>query len=291
MTLAAKTGLHTPINIGVDWLTCTTLSKASSRKMQALGEECLVVQQRRGNDLKGWGMSGFEGFKCGQIQMGVRGRECIVRLTGDYADSHWRRFYALSENVSRLDLQVTVDTGSIASKHVARYYGQAARARRKNRNFPKVWECRDSDGPATLYFGTRVSDLFGRVYDKFSQAGPAWPTGAVRFELQCSRRQGVLNAKSLYEARDPQLWISDRVRSYFGNHALAPLWSTDPLTNYSCPRRRTDLERRLLWLQSAVRPSVQLLIEAGKEQLVLEALGFRRSRRGKVVQFSQAKTA
>jgi DNA relaxase NicK len=282
---------NTVLSVGVDWLTCTTLHKKSSKKIMALAEDCMTGQQRLGNEVRGWGMSGFDGLACGQIQAGTRCGEALIRLTGEYAASNWRRFYSLADNVSRIDLQVTIDTHQKASTVVAKHYGQAARARKKSGRFPKVWECRDSDGPATLYFGKRVSDLFARVYDKFGQAGDAWPPGSVRYELQCNRRQAIVAASRIYESKSELPAINHRVWSYFNEHALRPLWPSVGWVNYSCPRRRSDLERRLVWLNASVRPSVMLLKDAGKLPEVLIALGLSNESMGQLVQFPQTKTA
>lgn len=248
-------------------------------------------QQRAGNVVRAWSMSGFEGMKCGQVQCGTRGVETIVRLTGEYAAPNWRRFYQLADNVSRLDMQVTVDSHLKASTVVAKHYGQAARARRKNGRFPKVWECRDSDGPATLYFGKRVSELFARVYDKYSQAGEGWPRGAVRYELQCNGQQAMLNAKKVYGASSESLAINGRVHSYFATHGLRSLWTYEGVDNYSCPRRRSDLDQRLLWLSTAVAPSVRLLMDAGRAEEMLRALGLTRSRQGNVITLREVKAS
>lgn len=251
----------------------------------------MVGQQRAGNDVKPWGMSGFDGMKCGQIQVGTRGHETLVRLTGEYAAGTWRRFYALADNVSRIDLQVTVDAGRPASHVVVKHYGEAKRARRKSSRFPKVWECRDSDGPATLYLGKRVSDLFARVYDKRSQAGGDWPIGAVRYELQCNGKQARLNANRIYRSRSQFPAILDRVYSYFTEHALSLSWLDARKGNYSYPRRRSDNDRRLLWIKTAVRPSVEALVADGRTSELLDALGLSVARSGKIVTLQIAKAS
>jgi len=259
--------------------------------MLSLAEHAMVGQRRAGNDVRPWGMSGFDGFICGPIQIGTRGVETIVRLTGEYASSNWRRFYALADGCSRLDLQVTVDTHRKASTVVAKHYRQAARARGRNKNFPKVWECRDSNGPATLYFGKRVSALFGRVYDKFSESQAKWPEGAVRFELQHNGKAAKLIASKLFRARSEKVAIADRVSSYFRNHGLTPLWPIEFNDNYNCPRRRSDDDKRLAWLQAQVRPSVAALVAAGKTRELLEALNLTVLKSGRVVTVRIAKAS
>jgi len=249
----------------------------------------MVQQHREGNEVKPWGMAGFDGFKCGSIQVGTRGHETIVRLTGGYAANTWRRYYALCDNVSRIDLQTTVDVGMKASVQVARHYKQAARARKKDGRFPKVWECRDSDGPATLYLGKRVSEKFARVYDKFAEAGAEWPESAVRYELQCNGQTASIVAAKLFKARSELLSITSHVWTYFHDRALCLAWSSAEVDNICCPRKSSDLERRLSWIQKAVRPSVQLLVNAGRQDEVLKALGLSVARSGKIHNIKLAK--
>ena len=285
-------GDNTPLlSVGVDWLTVTALNRKSSSKMQALSEFAMKAAHLEGNDVKPWGMSGFDGMKCGPIQCGTRGDETIVRLTGEYAASNWRRFYALSDSVSRIDLQVTADVGRKASLHVAHHYKQAARARKKLANFPNVWECRSADGPATLYFGKRVSELFARVYDKFSEAGENWPTSAVRYELQCNGKQAKLNAARLFKATSEIPAIRDRVFTYFSSHALTLQWPAARVSNVSYSRRRSDDDRRLLWIRKAVKPSVKSLVDHGRVPELLEALGLTMMKSGKIVTLRVAKAS
>lgn len=273
MSDSSERGSSELISAGVDWMTCTALFPKSSIRLRTLAELMLQKEKRAGNDVSPWGMAGFDGMMCGQIQVGTRDQQTLVRVSSDLAHSTWRRLYCLCDNVSRLDIEATYIMQAKPGTVVAKAYGQAARFSRKSVASATVSTLRTAHGPATLYIGKRSSDLFARCYDKSSEGGPAWPKGAVRFELELKGKQANLTVKRLYESSATESWVDSRLRSYFVEHGVDYPGPPDSPSNYSCPRTRPDVDRRLLWLATHVRPSIELVInEVGRDR-VLEALG------------------
>ncbi len=60
--------------------------------------------------------------------------------------------------------------------------------------------------------------------------------------------------------------------------------SVDGLDKVRCDPRHTSDDRRLLWLHTQVRPSLERLARNGKLILALEALGLKKAQLKKIVE-------
>jgi len=128
----------------------------------------------------------------------------------------------------------------------------------------------------TMYLGSRSSTRrFFRLYDKSSdldqELGEFW-----RAEIQYGRSLAG-GAMEWYLARENHYrFVIDLVCSEFYD---AMGWS--PLPNYlpvtteliDEPKEPSPLSKKLVWLETCVRPTVAILIEAGLEGEIREALG------------------
>ena len=221
----------------------------------------------------GWGMSGYSGFRCGEIEMGKRGPELIVRLMSGTAQRSWRRIYELADTVTRIDVQVTVDMGQDCQRFVWDYYKRASKQSAKVKGGPKVNVILGNDGGATLYCGARTSNRFGRVYAKGPQSKNNDFKNCLRFEVQYNSRMAKGVARALSNTRsENDACIARSVRFFRDRIGTIPV-STAIVTIDRCSRSRSDVHRKLIWLRESVSPSVRLLSNMGYSLEVLRALG------------------
>lgn len=230
-------------------------------------------QKQLGNLEKTWGMSGFSGFRCGEVEYGVRGDEFMVRLMSDAARQSWRRFYELCDSVTRIDVQTTIDMKQDCQELVWKYYQRANRKSAKLKRGPKNRVILGSDGGATLYCGERTSTRFGRVYAKGPQTKLEVFETTLRFEIQYNGRLAKLVARKLYDSRPDFSQSIGRCCEFFDSRIGNIPLRTALVINDSCSRKRSDVARKLHWLSEAVRPSVQMLIDLGLADEVVKALG------------------
>lgn len=278
------------LDCGVDYITSTSASRSSTRELLAVGEKLMKREYRNGGIEKSWGMSGFTGWCCGHVQMGRRGQEGIVRLGSIVAQDKWRMVHAAGSNVSRLDLQVTTRTETPARKSIARHFRQASRWSKASPGRSTVSIFSTSDGPSTVYCGKRSSDQFGRIYDKGAESGLDHWTNAVRYEVEMKAERAMRAADFLASQSKPLVQVQSLVSTFFSGRGCDLQWTWAD-TNISCPRSRSDLERRLRWIEESVRPSVLLLMHRGKSKEVLAALGLVQTARGKLTTLQLAKRA
>lgn len=222
---------------------------------------------------RAWGLSGFSGFHAGEVEIGQRGHECIVRLMSSTAQRSWRRIYELGDTATRIDVQVTVDMGQDCQRFVWDYYKRASAMSAKRTGGPSVNVILGNDGGATVYCGARTSNRFGRVYAKGPQSGMDQFKNCLRFEVQYNSRLAKSVARSLAHTSSEADWCVARSVRFFEERIGRIPIRTAKIINDSCSRKRTDIERKLIWLRESVNSSVALLCERGLTLEVLDALG------------------
>lgn len=218
-------------------------------------------------------MSGFSGFKVGDIEFATRGDEFMVRLMSGAAQRSWREVYELGSSVTRLDLQVTVEMHRDCQQLVWDYYRRANRKSLEKKRGPRNRVILGNDGGATLYCGERSSNRFGRCYAKGPQSKLAQFQTALRFELQLNGKLAKIVSTRLYSSKDERQFALDRSVSFFESRIGRVPIRTSMFINDSCSRKRSDVRQKLNWLATSVNPSVQLLIKLGYREEVLRALG------------------
>lgn len=275
LATANETGTLDPqiISAGVDWITVTTPDPASSHVLALQIAGIVDHQKQMGALERPWGMSGFTGFKVGEIEYAMRGDEFMVRLMSDTAQRAWREVYELGASVTRLDLQVTVEMNRDCQSLVWEYYRRANKKSLEKKRGPRNRVILGNDGGATLYCGERSSSRFGRCYAKGPQSKIDYYKTALRFELQLNGKLSKIVATRLAAAKRPDVFAVERTVSFFRTRIGHVPVRIESIINDSCSRKRSDVRKKLEWLKASVNPSVQELIKIGYHLEVLKALG------------------
>lgn len=258
---------------GIDWLTCTTPTIDATRQAQIRAADIVEQERERGNEIRPWSMAGFEGFKCGQIQCGVRGQEFIIRLSGGLAQQHYRRFHGLEKNVSRLDLQVTASAFADASRIVAKCAKRAADHKRQHNHRATLTLIKSDDGTATLYIGKRSSNYYGRLYTKGLMPGSPYPSDAVRAELELKGNAANYNYQRLCDMDQELPFVIGQVSSWFGHRGLRIIDGSGDFAATAVFVPAPDHARRLEWIKAQCAPSMRMLVRANKGDELLKACG------------------
>ena len=217
-------------------------------------------------------MSGFSGWRAGEVQFGKREDEVIVRLSGQLAHTNWRKFYALANNTSRLDLEVTTRTISAAHTRIVRHLKQAKRWAAKRKKPPFVGRYSANDGAETVYLNRRVSDAFGRVYDKGRESKLAMYDNCVRYEVEFKGRRAGEVAAQLYLQESESAEVCGRVARFVTDRGLLLPTDFKVGVHSGLHRSASDCDRKLAWMLMSVRPSVIALIRNNRLDEVLKAL-------------------
>lgn len=258
---------------GVDWITATSRETEQERSLLTLGEHMLREERRLGNDLSGWRFKGFEGETSGAVDVGVRNGLSIVRLRGKAASFDWYDVYERASNVSRLDLQVTLRFEGLEPSRVIRKCHERVK-RTKYLGKPQKWHYRqDVENGDTLEVARRVSEKFGRIYDKDRQSRIEFYRQCVRFELELHDDAARWASACLSDGCSVPERALSILQGFFKPRGVTlPLDSANPET-ISFPRLASDFERRLLWIEKCVRPTVERARALNRLAEVMIALG------------------
>lgn len=268
------------LEAGVDWLTLTIADdqwgyRDLCRDWQSFVEwnKCL------GNQVKGWGMSGYQGFSCGDRAIGYREGGAILRASGKSATEALDCQHRSYCGVPRIDLQITVweptPGPNALLEHLYRCITQYIHSGIiKSKKASLVKE--NNDG-MTLYIGSRSSSVFLRAYNKGAETGESRYYGAIRYEVEYKGDLAKTIAGRL-KHRNSEEWpiaIVGTVHSEFGKRGV-PIKQSEGQGReiiYSPDKVQTDHERQLEWLRTQVAPTIARLRDAGRENDVIEALG------------------
>jgi len=260
------------VESGIDYITCTETGKGKSGKLMFPAEKIMRSEARLGNEIKGWKMEGYNGFRCGQIEVGQRHDGTIVRMSGGCANENWKRVFSVSTNCSRLDMQVTYRPDIDVEKFIRRNL----RSMLKWSNADQKRACVDyrfnNRKGTTLYSGERTSAVFGRMYDKGKESRHAYYNGTVRLEAELKSKVAQSVALQMSRFKSPRVQIVAGVLQIFSDRGAIRTGRPESLLEFTVRRKRSDHDRYLTWLREAVRPGVKRLVERGMLDQVLQCL-------------------
>ena|SRR5215831_12156411 len=265
------------IHASVDWITCTATVEGSGASMYAIGDGFLRENERVGEDLAPWQMKGYRGWSAGQTRVGSRPSGSILSISGTECSKNWRDALAASENCSRLDLAVDSYFNPVVtdlavnlyknSRHVAHSQGRPTSSRL----------ILASDGGSTAYFGARVSERFGRVYDKGIEQKTHGRGEWWRWELELKGGLAQRVSHELSGLEDESCELLSIVADFFRKKTGYSLPADTPrVVRHESPQSPSSTQS-LHWLSQQVRPTVQRLLSRGKLEEVLFALGIPQS--------------
>lgn len=268
----------TQTTVSVDWLTLTAMSEEMRDLLYDTARGTIEELRRQKLPVKEWKFKGYTGFACEGVRAGSRTDSDIVIISGLWATEYWMLFAPLAENCSRVDIAVTCELAEPIPDLTGFYWqhlpDKDAQAKLK---LPRYTIIFNTDGGTTLYVGARSSAQMGRVYDKGLEAKIADPGKIWRYEVEykhpCS---GQILDRLLAHVHNPGIaeqmratvfnWFSSRqVKPIFLNEGQA--WLVDTETKV------TSDDIKLNWITTQVRPSVAGLVDRGRAEEVIQALG------------------
>ena len=262
------------ISAGVDWITATSPTGTRATLLGILARRWRDQHESEGNKVKAWGWEGYVGFTMDSISSGTRHDGTIVRLSGDYAQKRASQVLALADNVSRLDLQVTIQEENPCVNHATRALAAARLDRRVKAGMTKTSLITSTPDGITAYIGTRISQRFYRIYDKCAESGGAYPPGCWRYEAEYKGQRAISVGARLQADKDHNEAVRGVVEQAFGDYGVELPCSPLPRGwRDTSPRTETTDERRLRWLERCIAPCIGRMMESFDRRTVLEALG------------------
>jgi hypothetical protein len=144
----------------------------------------------------------------------------------------------------------------------------------------KVKKVVGPSGIESMFFGSRQSEKFFRIYDKGVESGDAWYRMAVRWEMELKGDCSQSFAEQLSQVENPDaamiatiLCFCDRrlrIRPTVGN---LPESAGNEIICRRTSEPARECIKELRWLYHSVRPCVERLMAAGHREQLLTALG------------------
>lgn len=266
------------IEVGIDWLACSY--PADAAQDAALWAETMIFAEdlsKRGETVREGSLLGYRGVYAGKLFVGQRDDGMFIRASGPLAMEAFERLYVYGLHVSRLDLQVTVwftpseeNTGIRAERLASLYNERLPLARQR-----KLTTYETNQGGYTLYIGSRTSDHYCRLYNKFAESKEELYRGAWRFEVELHNASATKCCEALIDHEGAiKAPILATVREYYKERGVELPWaySAEAPLSFAVDRAMTDDETSIRWLTNQVRPTVARLIKKGYTTDVLEAL-------------------
>lgn len=261
------------IGLGCDYLTCTAKDRKHAASLYDVGSSLMQRETQAGNKKVAWGLRGITGWSSGSVQLGTLEELVCVRLSSAVAHQHWPEVVQHSDNVSRIDLQATVRVKSSVTRRIDSYKRTAQRDADRTKVKKVVRWIQEHHGGYTLYLGDRGSEVFGRIYDKHEDTPIDEYRDCIRFEAQFQKRIAKFVAHQLLKSESQIPTIAGYVRQFFASRGIVLERLQMSQGTYCCPRIRSDLDKNLVWLAQAVSPCIRRLMDAGRGDEALRALG------------------
>lgn len=247
----------------VDYLRCSwRLSNEQPHLLHDLawqaGQAAITPDGEPGSTRPGK-LYGYVGVWYESVFVGRGPQGILLQASGVAADTLVQRV-SEPNNVSRIDCAITAWYATDPAIHPILAYRSAKRYKSPVGGKPADLRLILNDAKGhTCYSGTRGKESkFIRVYNKGAQSGSEEYAGAIRWEVELSdgyARKAYFTLQELQFAAGAcgSVVISECASRGIRVPNLDNLWV---MPTHRLPRDKTALERRVAWLETGVRPSL-----------------------------------
>lgn len=243
------------VEAGVDYLTCTAERRRNGDALLLLGRDILKQEVGSGGVERPFWFHGFGGYTAGAVSVGSSRDRSLVRISGSAARECAAELIACSHNISRLDAQITVVADGLGIDHARRLYDSGSGIRAGRGRPIERTLIANSSGGSSFYLGRRISESYGRIYNKSAEEKrndnpPHW-----RYEVEFKGRSAKKEAWSYASAGQKDRWCVGTVYDWFDRrHCAPPISKVDRLDMCSDSRGSPTQSKRVEWLRRCVKP-------------------------------------
>lgn len=261
------------VSVGPDWMTLTAKGEAQCTLLMFVYSGILENDMPKDTIEEDWFFQGYRGKSAGPIKCGVRGKDEAVMIISGQSATDWLELVRHhTGNVTRLDLQITLDLGKPEPGLAHRAYKlleemQVCGARQRTLRYMS------SPTGDTLYVGSRKSAVMLRLYDKGNDLSLAELGRYWRYEVEFKRDSAKRAWSRLIASGDSQDWTANQVIAEYRKRGLkVAVPNSRSVAVIETGARVSTAEGKLAWLQKCVAPVVVQLLNLGYEEQVLVAL-------------------
>lgn len=259
---------------GVDWVTMTSREDAVGMEWYSMFMRYRKEKLKEADKEFHFNNGYYAGSGIASMRWGYSDHlGYIILISGADAERFWQHLEPGQHRVTRLDLCVDFrpEKPTLMSQQLF-----AGASRERKAEFPMLSLFVGPRGGDTLYVGSRHSQQYGRLYDKGVESGTEKPGVKWRAEVEYKKPLAGMMAGELIleDSVTRQQAIIDTVLHWFSDRDIRVLPESDNklAITVSMEQRLTTADRKLAWLHSQVKPSVETLISLGLGKDVLKSL-------------------
>lgn len=257
----------------MDWLTCTSNYRGVGNPLERWAYGQLEKESAAERPVSAARRLGFEGHRTDSIFIGRRDHEVMVQISGPSCTPLAPEAISLSTNVSRIDWQVTVWTEG-EQAHLGSWTYKKMVSERQGTGRPGSLKLivGHPDGE-TLSVNQRISDAYGRLYDKSSESKLGAPRLVWRYEVEWKGRRAQWMAGRLLASPRSPTAIATGVRSWWSERGVEPAFSPYVSQTAFDPFISSPSRDRLTWFRDSVSVTVARCIKEHGAAATIDALG------------------
>jgi hypothetical protein len=264
---------HALESAGVDWITCTQSREFPEKHLGNVAFELLESEESAGNVCSPWSSRGYVGYQAGGVRVGLRPDSWCVQLSASVARDNWKQVYQERTNLSRLDVQTTIQFETPQPYIIKTLHRDALEPHKRNGRPSERRLISSTTKGDTLYIGRRVSQVYLRAYDKGVEQQSDEAGRLLRYEVELKGDRARQVAASIYKASSEHEAAQALVSHLFRReHVRAPGKTLEWQWN-SLSLRKPDTTRKLAWIRSSVAPSIRFLLLHVERDEIMNALG------------------
>lgn len=254
------------VEIGCDWLRFTTPDITVAAKMETIAETAWLDEFAQKGKRKNKSMLGYDGWGSEHLFFGSRNDGWFIQLTSSLAHSYMDDLLQLDANCTRIDLQFVVkhdyDNHSFGKTELLIAEEMRETGECESKAGLLLIDGRGKTGD-TVQIGKRVSDKFGRLYDKWRESGEDVYENCWRYEVEYKGDVARFIAASLRRNSGTNAILGIVCTQYHNWGFSMNKYTYRDAELYSYKRSRYDSDKTVDWLAKQVNPSVQKLLSVG----------------------------
>src|SRR6516162_4751641 len=169
---------------GCDYLRMSLPTERPWANWQAIFLAEALGEQQAGRKWTSRWLYGYYGPMLEHMFGGVGAQGTLLQFSGEAADRYFMKAYSGGGHVSRVDWQVTMPMGPKQWEYIeAAYHESEGKPKTRGKNVEPQMSIRPS-GARMATFGSRTSEVYGRIYDKERESGKEVYAGCIRWEVE-----------------------------------------------------------------------------------------------------------
>jgi len=261
------------IDAGIDYLTAFAEKGFRSLEFERTADALAEYEISAGQRLRPALIEGFAGSKGEHWFHGRRDDGNMLVLSGPLSARGATDVIPFATNVSRIDVQVTIQTPPAQESFVVDGW-KMLESKSAARGRPGSYEIRvRRPRGETLYVNSRRSDRYGRVYDWGAAHKMAVPKSIWRFELELKRRMALNCAMACRQLPSVGTHCSRLVEGFFNSKGVDTPWRIGDGDLASLPLAESKTRKTLTWFESCLSITIRKQINLWGADIVLPSLG------------------